>query len=274
MSLESLKETTSEAGRNVITNRAGRWSKLALLAAGIFALAGATISPSYAASGTAIFIVQGLPGKDLDVVIDKDPPVAQDVKLGSAAGPFPVTPGSHMVTFSENGTEVLTSSFMIKAGSTIDLVPHLLASAASAPKVMVYNKYDAVTVTKDKALFVVTHAAAAPPVDIRVNNERLFRNIANRQSSKQRVTGGTYTVSVVPVGKTEPIHYGPVKLEVKGGTIVHLYVVGDLNKRTLTIAPQILPATVTGSKKPSEVDTGTGGQALGHGPILEVNLAR
>jgi len=244
------------------------------LAAGVFVLAGATITPSYGASSTAIYIVQGLPGKDLDVVIDKDPPIAQDVKPGSAAGPFQVTPGSHRVTFSENGKEVLPSSFMIKAGTNIDLVPHLLASSSSAPQVMVYNKYEAVTVTKDKALFVVTHAAAAPPVDIRVNKERLFPNIANRQSSERRVTGGTYTVTVVPVGKTEPIYYGPITLEVKGGTIVHLYVVGDLNKKTLTIAPRMLPATVTGSREPSEVDTGTGGQALGHGPVLEVNLTR
>lgn len=44
-------------GCNVITKCAARWSKLALLAAGVLALAGLTISPSYAADDTEIYIV-------------------------------------------------------------------------------------------------------------------------------------------------------------------------------------------------------------------------
>lgn len=51
----------------MITKRAARWSKLALLAAGVMGLAGLTISPSYAANETEIYIVQGVPGKDLDL---------------------------------------------------------------------------------------------------------------------------------------------------------------------------------------------------------------
>ena len=57
----------------MITKRAARWSKLALLAAGVFALAGATISPGYAApaNDTQVSIVQGVPDKDFDVAIDQ-----------------------------------------------------------------------------------------------------------------------------------------------------------------------------------------------------------
>ena len=64
---------------DVITKRAARWSKLALVAAGVLGLAGLTISPSYAANDTEIYIVQGVPGKDLDVAIDGES-VAEDVK--------------------------------------------------------------------------------------------------------------------------------------------------------------------------------------------------
>jgi hypothetical protein len=258
----------------VITKRAARWSKLALLAAGVFALAGATISPSYAANDTQIYIVQGLPGKDLDVAIDQDPPIAQDVKAASAAGPFEVKPGSHTVTFSENGTTVLKNNFTIKDGSKADLVAHLLASSSTASGVMVYDKYDAVKVTKGKALFVVSHVAAAPPVDIRVNDQVLFPKIANGESSQRRVPGATYKVSILPTGKAEPVYFGPFSLPVKSGTIAHLYVVGDLNQKTMSVAPRVLTVPMTGSKKPSEVNTGTGGQAFGHGQLLEVNLAR
>ena len=47
------------------------------------------ISPSYAANDTEVYIVQGLPGKDLDVTIDGKS-VAEDVKTATVAGPFKV----------------------------------------------------------------------------------------------------------------------------------------------------------------------------------------
>jgi len=269
----------------VITKRAARWSKLALLAlaAGVFALAGATISPGYAApaNDTQVSIVQGVPDKDFDVVIDQGTPIAHDVKPASPSGPFPVQPGSHTVTFSQNGNPVVQNSFTIKQGSQIDLVPHLLASPSSPPVVMAYDKYDGVTVAKGKALLVVSHVAAAPPLDIRVNGEQVagkkkvfFSNIANRESSQQSVPSGTYKVVIVPTRKARPMYYGPVPLTVQGGTIAHLYVVGEVNKKTLTVALRVLTAKKAGSTKPSEINTGTGGQAFGHSPLLEVNLVR
>jgi hypothetical protein len=124
----------------VITKRAARWSKLALLAAGVLALAGVMISPSYAATDTEIYIVQGLPGKNLDVAIDGKS-VAVDVKTAAVAGPFKVEPGSRMVTFSEGGTTVLENTFSIKEGSKADVVAHLPASSSGDPLVTVY-KYD------------------------------------------------------------------------------------------------------------------------------------
>jgi hypothetical protein len=256
----------------VITKRAARRSTLALLAAGVFASAGATISPSYAANDTAIYIVQGLPGKSLNVAIDQDAPIAQDVQTASAAGPFKLQPGSHTVTFSENGKTVLNKAFTIKEGSKADLVAHLLDSSSS--DLMVYDKYDAITVTKGKALFVVTHAAAAGPVDIRMNGQVLFRNIANGVSSERRVPGGTYKVSVVPAGKAKPVYFGPIDLTVEEGTMGHVYLVGDSRQRTLTVAQQVLAAETTGSASPSLINTGTGGQAIGHTPLWEVNLVR
>ena len=71
------------------------------------------ISPSYAANDTEVYIVQGLPGKDLDVTIDGKS-VAEDVKTATVAGPFKLKPGSRMVTFSENGKTVLENTFSIK----------------------------------------------------------------------------------------------------------------------------------------------------------------
>jgi Domain of unknown function (DUF4397) len=231
-----------------------------------------TISPSYAANDTEIYVVQGLSDKKLDVAIDQGPPIAQDVETASAAGPFEVPPGDHTVTFSQNGQAVVKNGFTIKKGSKADLVA--LASSSSPPTVMLYDKYDAVKLAKGKALLVVSHVAAAPKVDIRVNDDVLFPKIANGESSQRRVPDGTYKVAVMPTGKTEVPYYGPVRLPVKGGTIAHLYVVGDADQKTMNVALRVLTAKTMGSKKPSDVATGTGGQAFGHSPRLEVNLAR
>jgi hypothetical protein len=257
----------------VITKRARRWSKLALTAAGVLALAGAMISPSHAAADdTEIFIVQGLPGKNLDVAIDGES-VAEDVKTAAVAGPFKVEPGSRMVTFSENGTTVVENTFSIKEGSKTDVVAHLPASSSDDPLVTVY-KYDAVKVPKGKARLVVSHVAAVPPADIRVNDDVLFENIANGEALWLVVPVATYKVSIVPTGEEEPVFFGPVSLTVKGGAINRVYAVGDPEKKTMNVAVHVIDAPTTGSGKPSEVNTGTGGQAVGDGPALAVNLVR
>jgi hypothetical protein len=257
---------------DVITKRAARWSKLALVAAGVLGLAGLTISPSYAANDTEIYIVQGVPGKDLDVAIDGES-VAEDVKTAAVAGPFKVESGSRMVTFSENGTTVLENTFSIKEGSKADIVAHLPESPTGDPLVTVY-KYDAVKVPKGKARLVVSHVAAVPPADILVNGDVLFANIANGESLELVVPVATYKVSIVPNGAKEPVFFGPVSLTVKGGAINRVYAVGDPEKKTMNVAVHVLTVGSTGSGKPSQVNTGTGGQAVGDGPSLGVNLTR
>ena len=256
----------------MITKRAGRWLKLALLAAGVLGLAGMAISPSYAANDTEIYVIQGLPGKNLDVAIDGES-VAEDVKTAAVAGPFKVEPGSRMVTFSENGTTVLENTFSIKEGSKADVVAHLPASSSGDPLVTVYT-YDSVKVPKGKALLVVSHVAAVPPADVRVDEQVLFANIANGESLELMVPVATYKVDIVPTKETEPVFFGPVSLTVKGGAINRVYAVGDPEKKTMNVAVHVIAAPTTGSGKPSEVNTGTGGQAVGDGPSLAVNLVR
>ncbi len=235
-------------------------------------MAGVTISPSYAANDTEIYIVQGLPGKNLDVAIDGES-VAEDVKTAAVAGPFKVEPGSRTVTFSEDGTTVLENTFSIKEGSKADIVAHLPASSSGDPLVTVY-KYDDIKVPKGKAFLVVSHVAAVPPADVRVDETVLFENIANGESLELMVPVATYKVDIVPTKETEPVFFGPVSLTVKGGAINRVYALGDPEKKTMNVAVHVITAGTTGSGKPSEVNTGTGGQAVGDGDSLAVNLVR
>ena len=51
-----------------------------------------------------------------------------------------------------------------------------------------------------------------------------------------------------------------------------LFAVGDPAKKTMNVAVHVIPTGSSGSDKPKNVNTGTGGQAVGQGPSLVVDL--
>ena len=249
-----------------------RWSKVALMSAGVVGIAGLTVGPSYAADDAKVYIVQGLPGDSLDVAVDGDT-VAKNVKTAAVVGPFKVKAGSRKVTFSDNGKVVLERMFSVKADSSWDVVAHLPASSSDKPVVTVF-KNDLSTVPEGKASLVVAHTAAVPPADIQVNGKVLFANIANGESLKLTVPVATYKVAIVPAGESKPVILGPLSLTVQGGAVNRVYAVGDPEKKTMNVAVHVIATGSSGSGKPSEVNTGTGGQAVGERPSFVVNLVR
>jgi hypothetical protein len=249
-----------------------RWSKVALVSAGVVAIAGLTVGPSYAADDAKVYFVQGLPGDSLDIAVDGKS-VATDVKTAAVVGPFKVKAGSRKVSFSDNGKVVLDRMFSVKAKSSWDVVVHLPASSSAKPVVTVF-KNDLSAVPRGKASLVVAHTASVPAADIRVNGKVLFANIANGESLKLTVPVATYKVAIVPTGEKKPVILGPVSLTVEGGAVNRVYAVGDPEKKTMNVAVHVIATGASGSGKPSQVNTGTGGQAVGESPSLVVNLLR
>jgi hypothetical protein len=249
-----------------------RWARLAIVLAGALALVGGTVSTSFAADDAKVFIVQGLPGRNLDVSIDGKS-VAKGLKAAAVGGPYAAKAGKRKVTFSENGDVVLERTFSVTAKSSWDVVVHLPAGSADKPAVTVFRN-DVSAVPRDKANLVVAHVAKVPPADIRVNGKVLFENIANGEALKLTVPVATYEVAIVPTGKTKPVVLGPAKLTVQGGAVNRVYAVGDPGEKTMNVAVHVIPTGTTGSGKPSDVNTGTGGQAVGQGPALAVDLVR
>ncbi len=248
-----------------------RSAKIALVAAGVVAMAGLTVGPSYAADDAEVYVVQGLPGKSLDVSVDGKS-VAKGVKTAAVAGPFKIKAGSRKVTFKSDGKVVLERMFSVKAKSSWDVVVHLPASSGAKPVVTVF-KNDLSSVPKGKASLVVAHTASVPAADIRVNGKVLFANIANGESLKLTVPVATYKVAIVPTGEKKPVILGPLSLTVQGGSVNRVYAVGDPEKKTMNVAVHVIATGPSGSGKPSEVNTGTGGQVDGYSTFL-VNLTR
>jgi len=240
-------------------NYSAHWAKLALVLLGAMALVGGTISTSYAANDARVYIVQGLPGRALDVAVDGKQ-VASGVEAAAIAGPYAVKAGSRKITFSENGDVVLERSFSVTAKSSWDVVVHLPENSADDPAVTVFRN-DVSPVPRGKASLVVAHTATVPPADIRVNGDVLFENIGNGESLKLTVPVATYEVAIVPTGETEPVVLGPLELTVKGGAVNRVYAIGDPGKKTMNVAVHVIPTASSGSGQPSDVNTGFGGQS-------------
>ena len=252
--------------------RVVRSSLVGLVVSGALAFAGLMAGPSFAADSASIYIVQGLPGKTLNVSVDGDS-VAKGVKTGEVAGPFKVAAGRRKVTFSSAGEVVVERTFSVKAKSSWDVVVHLPAQTSGEPLVTVF-KNDLSAVPNGKASLTVAHVAAVPPADIRVNGKVLFENIANGESLNLIVPVATYKVAMVPTGEAKPVILGPVALTVKADSLNLVYAVGNPDKKTMIVAVHVIALSTKGSGTPSKVNTGTGGQAVGQEPALYVDLLR
>ena len=249
-----------------------RRSSLAVLAATTLALAGTAVVPSFAADNGEIYVVQGLPGQTIDVAIDGKS-VAKSVKTAALVGPFEVPGGKRSVTISADGKKLIERKVTIKAKTSSDVVVHLPAQGTGAATITAYRN-DAWSVPKDKAALTVSHTAAVPAADVRVNGKVLFEDISNGESLSLVVPVASYKVGIVPTGKEKPFYFGPVELTVKGGALNRVYAIGDPSKKTMNVAVHVLPASSMGSSKPSKVDTGTGGQAVGQSVTHHYNLLR
>ncbi|MER7073170.1 DUF4397 domain-containing protein [Terrabacter sp. NPDC000476] len=228
-----------------------------------------SVSPSVAAPERArVFVVQGLPGRLVDVSVDGRP-VATGLVGASLSRAVELAAGAHTVTFSSGGSEVLRRSVDLRAGSSSDLVLHLPVDPSGSPVLTVYDNTTK-AVPRGKASVTVAHTAAVPPADVRVNGKVLFANIANGEALNLVVPADTYTVDIVPAGADSPTVLGPLDLTVKEGSLNRVFAVGDPQSSTMRAVVQVLPAGSTGSRAPDLVDTGTGGQAASRtSPLLE-----
>jgi len=206
----------------------------------------------------SVFLVQGLPDQTLEAQIDGHT-VATNLNTTEIAGPFRVTAGTHTVSFLDgSGTVVIRNSVHTAAGSSSDLVVHLQTAAWRKPLITQFVNTTA-GVPSTKASVTVAHTAAVAPADIRVDGKVLFANIANGESLNLVVPAGSYQVDIVPTGKSSPTVFGPVTLEVKGGSLTKVYAVGDPAKKTMNVAVHVIDMPAAGSPKPIMIDTGSAG---------------
>ena len=228
---------------------------------GALGLAGLGAAPGQAAESAEIYVVQGIPGKALDIAVDGRT-VKRGVNTSEVVGPFAVEPGSSTLTVTDGDETVLERTMAVAAKSSSDVVVHLASSTTAPPEATVFDN-DLDAVPQGKGRLTVAHTAALPPADIRVDGKVLFSNVANGESLTLVVPAGVYGVDIVPTGQRSPRFLGPLELSVTGGSLNRVYAVGDPDSDSMNVSVHVIKTAARGSAAPTEVNTGTGGQAVG-----------
>ena len=232
--------------------------RLALVAGAVLALGTAGLTPSVAAGPTSIYLVQGLPGRTVSVTVDGDT-VVDSLAGGKVAGPFRVKSGTRTVTVSEDSQTLVASKVELATHSSSEIVVHLPASPTGDPMITRFsNKLDAVHGAR--AAHSVAQVAAAGPIDVRVNENVVSANLANGEYTYKVVPAGTSSVDIVPAGRSKPL-LGPFDNTLMAGKMNWVFVVGVPGQNLAIIRHKIDLGDTTGSKRPADVRTGTGGQA-------------
>ena len=243
---------------------ARRWLGLGLAAAVAIGTTALTIPVSAAADSATIYLVQGLPGKTVSFTIDGKT-VLTNQKSGAISQPLKVASGKRRITVTAGGATVVDQMVTVGPDWIADVVVHLPSDPNGKP-VMTTYKDDLSWVSGGKASLTVAHTAAVPAADIRVNGKVLFSNIANGQSLHVVVPVATYSVAIVPTGKSKPVYFGPVDLTVQGGKLNAVYAIGNPGSKTMNVVVHVLNVSQSSqhaSAKPHRVNTGSGGQAIG-----------
>jgi hypothetical protein len=123
----------------------------------------------------------------------------------------------------------------------------------------------------------VFHTANAPAVDIEFQRTGRpwkfagFRDVANGQSASRRLYRGSWDVTIAAAG-TDDVVFGPVTLDLEGGTAYLAYAVGTLESNTFTV----LLGVAEDLKLPNAealVVHGLPGEEIGLDPALPVDIS-
>jgi hypothetical protein len=227
----------------------------ALLAFAVAAVAlVAAALPASAQDAARIHLIHGIPGVDVDVVVDGAPVIEgfafEDTQdLSEFAGQTLV---ALQVTAAGTDDVVIDAGDVdVPASGNFTVIAHL--DADGNPALGVFENDTSATAAGQGRL-VVRHAAAAPAVDVKADGTVAFSDLSNAGEASADLPAGTISAEVVPTGEDEPVVIGPADLPVTDGSSLIVYAVGSLDEGTITV----LTETIDGlGSAPSAVDTGT-----------------
>jgi hypothetical protein len=233
-----------------------------ILAAGMISAGGPAVAvPQEASSPGHVYILQGLPGRSVDLYVNNQR-VGSNVAAKTVIGPMSLAAGSYDLKVTNAGatTTVLDRTLAVAAGRSVDAVVHLNAQAKPVAKLTVFGN-DTAALNAGKTRLAIAHTADVPPADIRVDGKVLFSNVANGEGLTTVVPAATYRVDIVPTGTSGPAILGPADFALKAGTLTRVFAIGQPSEHNMDAIVQILTVNSASTGQPRGINTGSGGRA-------------
>jgi hypothetical protein len=226
--------------------------------AGLVALIATPMATANAAEDAeaTVSVLHGVPGLTVDVYANGEE-LIPDFEPGTLTDPLTLPAGTYDLQVFADGDDPETadpaieaSGVKVPAGANATVVAHL--DADGNPVLTPYVN-DTSATAAGEARLTVRHAAAAPAVDVRADEEVLFAGLTNPNEDSGDVPAGTYSADVVLEG-TEDVAIGPADLDLVEGTSTIVYAWGSAEDGNLDLAVQTIdglhsaPAGVPGGE--------------------------
>ncbi len=211
-----------------------------------------------------VTVVHGVPDLSVDVYVN-DALTLSGFEFGTVTDPLTLAAGDYDIDIRAAGADasdpaVLSETVTLPAGANATIEANL--DGAGNPGISVWVN-DISTTEAGDGRVTVRHTAAAPNVDVLVNDGVLFADVPNGAEGVADVAADTYNVKVTAAGDPSTVVLD-TPLTIPEGTNVIVYAIGDLGAGSFTVAVQSIGGLHTA---PSGVPSGTGGLAAAGLPV-------
>jgi hypothetical protein len=244
----------------------------AVAVVGTTVIVGQTVAHAQTPMGF-VTVVHGLRGVVADVYVDNTLllPAFQPERV---TDPVAVPAGEHHVDIRVTGKAAdappdVSADVNVQADARQSVVAHL--NAAGSPTITAYFD-DMSPVAAGQTRAVVRHTAAAPAVDVGLDQTVVASGLTEPGSTTAVVPPATYEVSVWQAGTQSPLA-APQPATLTEGAATVMYLIGSAQTNTLSWVAEQIPNLAT---PPNQIQTGDSGLAADNGssfPYLPVTVA-
>jgi hypothetical protein len=224
-------------------------TRVAIQLAALCLLLGAS---SFAADEASLYIVHGIPGRDIadnlnpnfpvDVLVNGKSCVVRNLAFDTTSAPLSFAAGTYDVQISPSNTiagctnpPIIDASVTLTSGTSISAV---LAVSGGEPTLLQFSD-NLSPVASGNTRFVFAQAADAPALQatltqLDIKNPKTFTLVANPGSQQViSIAAGTYSVKVYAVGDTTPL--AAEQLTLPNQSVSFSYAVGESTNNSIVV---------------------------------------
>jgi len=211
-----------------------------------------------------VTVVHGIPGLGAPVTVTANGSPVLTFDYREVVGPLVVLPGTYTFDALVNGNPVLSRTDTVARGDDVTIVAHL--DVAASPLLSAFAN-DTSPIAAGNARVTVRHLAAAPTVDV------VVENVGNPLATIAGLSNGNEAVAILPLGNLSVslaaggnTVFGPVNFRPVDHISYQFLALGDFNGGTFTV--ELVQRDLTPAV-PGQISTQVGGWSCG--PAIAAN---